>query len=186
MGTNFYRRNILTKERKENIYNKIDEFSDYLKYDLEKSLYPNCDYDELNDFINEQENEIHICKRSCGWYINFDHNWGKYYQPTRESLTKFLSEPNTEIIDEYGEVYTLEEFWKEVDEWNSSSKRDGTELWTSKTYDEWEKSRDPNWKIYDCTSDRNKVKDLFNIDVPYGESDFISDGLRWAVFSNFS
>ena len=166
MGTNFYRKKLPTIEEKETLHKLIDK----------------GDLDSLSYKLNEYTEAIHLCKRSAGWLIAFDHNNGKYYQPNRKSLEEFLNEPNTTIVDEYGETYTPKDFWEMVDEWNSSR----PDLWNGDTYREWE-IKEHNKALPDyCSVDREKVKRLFNIDVPNKGTDFSVDGLRFNVFTDFS
>ena len=103
MGTNFYCKRIPTQDQLKSI----------------ADLVVNEKIDEAIDKLHEVNKEIHICKRSCGWQIGFDHNNGEYYQPTRKSLEEFLSQPDIKIIDEYKNEYTYEEFWKEIDTHNA-------------------------------------------------------------------
>ena len=99
MGTNFYCKRIPTQEQLKSI----------------ADLVVNKKIDEAIDKLHEVNKKIHICKRSCGWQIGFDHNNGEYYQPTRKSLEEFLSQPDIVIFDEYNQKYTPEEFWKEIE-----------------------------------------------------------------------
>lgn len=170
MGTNYYRIKTISKEDRENLHKKLDEV-----LDVRGRYYILTE--ELEGVKNKSE--VHICKSSCGWQVNFDHNWGKYYQPNRKSLEAFLSEPDTWIEDEYGEKISYDDFWKFVKEhnenpWNS---------WTSKTY-RIEKLNGYNDACY-CKGDINRCKELFGIDAGK-ENDFQVDGLRFAVFSDFS
>ena len=134
------------------------------------------DVREAIDALYEFDTKIHICSRSCGWKVNFDHNWGKYYEPSRISINEFISQPNYEIIDEYGEIYTPEKFWKMVDDWNKNTELD------DKLYQE--SGRALGYESYICNEDRRKVKEVFGITTKY--NDFYQDGLRFAVFSDFS
>ena len=113
MGTNFYRKRLPTEENVQRVAQLVREgkYDDYC-----------VDRDKINaiDFIREFSRGVHLCKTSCGWQACFDHNWGKYYMPTRRDLTAFLSEPGTYIVDEYGVEYTLEQFWDRIDRHNAS------------------------------------------------------------------
>ena len=162
MGTNFYCKRIPTQEQ-------LNSIAD---------LVVNEKIDEAIDKLHEVDKEIHICKRSCGWQIGFDHNNGEYYQPTRKSLEEFLSQPDIKIIDEYKNEYTYEEFWKEIDKHNANPHNN----WDSKK--DLEKQIKSNCPEYICWSDINKVKELFGIETTV--NDFYNGGLRWIVFTNFS
>ena len=162
MGTNFYCKRIPTQEQ-------LNSIAD---------LVVNKKIDEAIDKLHEVDKEIHICKRSYGWQIGFDHNNGEYYQPTRKSLEEFLSQPDIKIIDEYKNEYTYEEFWKEIDKHNANPHNN----WDSKK--DLEKQIKSNCPEYICWSDINKVKELFGIETTV--NDFYNGGLRWIVFTNFS
>lgn len=181
MGTNYYRKPILTKERKDKLHQLIDE-------ERFESTWENEDKpeDSVLNMLHWLNDGIHICKTSYGWQTCFDHNWGKYYQPNRKALEEFLSEPSYQIVDEYGDTYTPEEFWEMVDTRNSVVDENGKLInaWVGKTYSEWEKQRDPTWHDYICHDDVNKCISMFNVNPDH--NDFAVDGLRFSVFSDFS
>lgn len=167
MGTNFYRRRIPQVKDYDNIRGLITNDID------PNSLTSLCSmFEELKNILDKFGEKIHICKRSAGWEILFDHNWGKYYKITRKDLENFLSEPGTEIVDEYGKSYTCEEFWNMVDSWNNKpgliSDKDTV---TSGDY-------------YACTFEKLRCKEELGIDPQY--NDFKVDNLRFAVFSDFA
>lgn len=161
MGTNFYCKRIPTQEQLNSIAKLV----------VSKQI------DEAIDKLNEVNERIHICKRSCGWQVGFDHNNGEYYEPTRKSLEEFLSQPGMVIVDEYNDEYSYDEFWKEIDEHNANpcNTRD-----SKKYMQEIIISDDSS---YICLPDIRKVKELFNIDTSY--NDFYNGGLRWNVFTDF-
>lgn len=118
MGTNFYLRKKLTSEESREIFKFIK--SKYEEFDSQviKNIY-GIDY-ALDDFIYEVKeftrqyiNEIHIGKRSFGWQFLWDYHGGKYYRASLEDIKKFLSNPDYEIVDEYGETFTFEQFFNE-------------------------------------------------------------------------
>lgn len=174
MGTNYYRKPILTEKRKEEMKTYIDEGK--LLHDWEDDEEV-CN--SLADYIKQFDKGVHICKMSCGWLTCFDHNWGKYYKPNRASLDAFLREEGYCIVDEDGGEVPVDEFWRMVDE------RDKIEgAWCSKTYEEWERSRDPHWRSYPEHGDRSRCRELFGVEVD--SDDFEVDGLRFAVFTDFA
>jgi len=173
MGTNYYRVNIPSKEDITKIHEMVDE---QLFNAISNAT------DTVESFIYDKTKSIHICKISGGWKVAFDHNWGKYYEPNRASLEKFLSEPNTIIKDEYGEVFSPEEFWRLVEDHNNSKRSDGNEPFDSKSYIEHERALG-HYYDYIYTEDRNKCKGIFGIQTQFG--DFTIDGLRFSVSSNF-
>lgn len=174
MGTNFYRRHIPTEDDYKKLHSLIIERK--LKSDWEHEDDP---YDSVANLVEYLTGEgVHICKRSWGWQVSFDHNWGKYYQPCRADLERFLSEPGYGIFDEYGAQLTPEQFWKEMDEHNANP----ASKFTSKTYDEYNIATYGK-ADYKCREDIVKVRETFGIVTDY--NDFEVDGLRFAVFSGF-
>ena len=161
MGTNFYCKRIPTQEQLNSIAKLV----------VSKQI------DEAIDKLNEVNEKIHICKRSYGWQVGFDHNNGEYYEPTRKSLEEFLSQPGMVIIDEYNNEYSYDEFWKEIDEHNANPRN----TCDSKKYIEEQKIND--YPSYICWSDIHEVKELFGIDTTV--NDFYNGGLRWSVFTDF-
>lgn len=172
MGTNYYRVKPISKEDREELHKKLDEVLNGEEY--------RSTFDDLIDEAYEKY-KIHICKSSCGWQICFDHNWGKYYQPNRKSLEEFLSEQGTWIEDEYGEKISYDDFWKFVKIHNENPKN----CWTSESYREYEKKNGGYYQHLYRTEDMDKCYMMFGIDCN-GETDFEVDGLRFAVYSDFS
>ena len=161
MGTNFYCRRIPTQDQ-------LNEIAD---------LVCNQQIDDAIDKLHEVNKQIHICKRSGGWQIGFDHNNGEYWQPTRESVNAFISQSDIIIFDEYKKEYTVEEFWDAIDEHNRDP------------YNDWDSMKDiQNQMKFDdscfiCWSDIRKVEEMFGIKT--NVNDFYNGGLRWNVFTDF-
>lgn len=174
MGTNYYRKPILTKEHKKKLHELIDMEKFHSTW--EEGDDPKSSVTNMIAWLTEG---VHICKMSVGWYTCFDHNLGKYYQPNRKSLEEFLSEPGYEIVDEYGEKYTPEEFWNEVDERDARPN-----LWDSEGYAKWEKENNGRYYDHRCTDDIAKCEQMFNVHPTH--NDFTVDNLRFAVFTDFS
>lgn len=89
MGTNFYLRHKLSQEEKQKVKQLIDADK----------------YEELRELLPE---DIHIGKRSYGWKFLWDAHYFKHFKPTKESLFEWLK--SGQIIDEYGELFTFDEF----------------------------------------------------------------------------
>lgn len=105
MGTNFYFIPKMSDEDVQDILlsaKKLAESKDYL------------DLDKLKHRINKVVTEIHLGKRSAGWQFLWNHNDLKYYNPNLKSIQKFLKETEGTIKDEYGEIYTYEQFFEEI------------------------------------------------------------------------
>lgn len=110
MGTNFYAKHIPTEA----------EYEEMQKALTERQL------DKLEELIHEsRKKDYHIGKRSGGWQFLFAphiklrsgfYNSGKIVSPwenTLESIKEYLSRPDVEIYDEYGQKFTPEQFWNE-------------------------------------------------------------------------
>lgn len=108
MGTNFY---------------FIPKMSDKDIQDIlisAKKLAESKDYSDLEELKNKAYKvvtEIHLGKRSAGWQFLWNHNDLKYYNPDLKSIQKFLKETEGSITDEYGEIYTYEQFFEEIRDW---------------------------------------------------------------------
>lgn len=169
MGTNFYRVKMITEADKQKLHSLIDS-DQIIGFNAET----------VESYVNDLTKEIHICKRSGGWQICFDHNNGKYYTPSRKGLEEFLSEPDTYIKDEYDCPISYEDFWKMVDEWNADPRND----WTSKAYNQWEKDQNSNYQNYIDIEGCKFCREHFGVEPE--ENDFAVDGLRFAVYTDFS
>ena len=106
MGTNFYLRDKLEKEKSKTTIEIIDK---------NLTLYTNPLLDESKDRIyaiirEEFHPRIHIGKTSFGWKPIFQSQEGKF--TSVEELKEFYSSNinELEIIDKYGEIYTWDEF----------------------------------------------------------------------------
>lgn len=166
MGTNYYRKRIITEEDKKVLHELIDE-DKFISYDTDD---PKA---SVNNYFHYLMEEIHICKISCRWQVCFDHNWGKYYQPNKASLDAFLREENTIIEDEYGRQYTPDKFWEVVNKHNS----DPRHYLTAENSPE-----KPSLRYW--TEDIAKCRKMFGVN-PIA-TDFGVDGLRFAIYSDFS
>lgn len=102
MGTNFYAI-IPVKKR---TTNKLRELADKL------DACQNVDIeDEMFDINQDLKcHKVHLGKRSCGWAFLWDTNELKYYEPSLESIKKFIDDNNAKIQDEYGVDFTWDQF----------------------------------------------------------------------------
>ena len=96
MGTNVYARRKLSAEIKEAVKNAID--ADQYSY----AAY----------LVDENSDEIHIGKRSCGWQFLFEEN-KECYENNRESINEFISRDDIILYNEYDDQLTPEIFWKD-------------------------------------------------------------------------
>ena len=163
MGTNYYRRGKLTKEQKNRFKEAIDK----------------NDYKTVEELFNEYK-EVHIGKSSYGWKFLWDANFFNYFEPNKESIYKWLKEG--EIVDEYGEPYTYEEFINYIE----NRKKQPQNQHDASTYERYctdegiAKSHYPrDTRFFTWFTNR------YGIDIDlYGE--FYIDDMRFTVDSNFS
>ena len=118
MGTNFYLRKKVSNKDKKELLSYLD--SKYAELRKQIAANPYGLRYALDDFYYEvasdlcpYNDDIHIGKRSAGWQFLWDYHKGRYFDANLESIKKFLSNPEYEIIDEYDKVFTLEQFLNE-------------------------------------------------------------------------
>lgn len=166
MGTNYYVQKAIRPSKIEEIKNLVTP----------ENLYNG----KLQEAINEFE-EIHIGKSSCGWQFCFDHNDWKYYDKTKESINKFISDEilkGGKFIDEYGDSITLKDFWDMVE-----SKKDGFNL---KSAYEQELKEYREYQI-----DPDKFKDRYfkprcpSLDYTDYPETITNEGLRFSYSTDF-
>ena len=103
MGTNFYAI-IPVKER---FITELKIFSDNITEKTPNEYIKNM----LEVFLNKlYDCKIHLGKRSSGWAFLWDLNELKYYEPTLESIHKFIIKSKAYVQDEYGIRYSWEKF----------------------------------------------------------------------------
>lgn len=119
MGMNFYAKKITNKETKQRLTNIIKD-----DMPTKKELYELINngsienvsqklYDLWNNFsttYDEENKSIHLGKRSGGWQFLWQFNDGKFYSDNLNSIKEFLNNPDYQIVDESGVVFTTEEF----------------------------------------------------------------------------
>ena len=209
MGTNYYGRIIPTKEQKENLCNLVMQDNFHSIWEEVKRLYGSPELDYVTDsYIG---GEIHLGKRSGGWKFLWNPNiykirqghtipeeiskgvtryhWVedpytvfKYYDLTRESIKVFIDREDVEIWDEYNEKQDKEEFWNMALDWTTWN---GKEAWDGKSYELYEKEKNPNRRCYDYRTEYCDflIEQGFNVEWPY--TDFYSDNLRFATNTEF-
>lgn len=159
MGTNFYLRKKLSQKEKEIAKQYIEENK----------------YDEVREILSE---DIHIGKRSAGWKFLWDAHYFEYFEPTKESLFDWLE--SGQIIDEYGEEFTFDQFIN-----------DELKGWLDKGFDiesYYINNPEDKSRWIDCSS-RNRYfyQRCPNLHLninKYGE--FYIDNLRFTVSEDFS
>lgn len=209
MGTNFYARIIPTKERKEKIKQAIDNNDfDEIKSLVDSTYSSPQYYYKESTFVG---GEIHLGKRSGGWKFLWNPNWYKlikghseaidvapnaksyhwvedgfdvfkYYNLTKESLKQFIDREDVEIYDEYGDRQDKEEFWKMAIEWGYEKEDEG---WDGESYEEWEMKQNPNYKPFNHETDYSKFLKECGFKLNKYNTDFYSDGIRFATCTEF-
>lgn len=138
MGTNYYAH--ITAEIPSQDYEELE------------NLAKKHDQEGIISWIQKRQNKfeaakIHLGKSSYGWQFIFNHNNWKYYDYTKESITRFL-EATTYICDENDHIITIEDFWKLVE-----SKKEG---FTGKSYCDYEVQRA-------IQKEKGEIEDPYNL-----------------------
>lgn len=197
MSTNYYARIIPPKERKKELYDAIEANDFPLIQQLTAEMYGRLERNFDNKLIG---GEIHLGKASGGWKFLWnpnvyvvrnghmeDVNGSRKYIPdpdtplylyplTKQGLHDFIFHDDVLIYDEYEELQDKEEFWQMA----LSHGQEGG--WDVAGYEkEYPKH------IYPVTGE---LTDLLKAEgyqfTSMSNSDFYSDGLRFAGFTDFS
>ena len=197
MGTNYYARIIPSKERKKELHDAIEDDDFSLVSRLKVEMYDPIQLDDDNNIIGGQ---VHLGKLSCGWKFLWNPNVfvirqghledsptgrryvpdpsiPKYFYPlTKQGLHDFIFRDDVVVFDEYGEKQGKEKFWKIALEWGQPDGLDAA------GYEEKYKEH-----IYPVTGE---LTDLLRQEgykfTSFSNSDFYSDGLRFATYTEFS
>ena len=209
MGTNFYARIIPTKKRKEELKKMIDDNDFNAVKKAVNTMYETFEPQETTD---EPTGVLHLGKRSAGWKFLWNPNvylirqgycvrekndgggetvkWidkpytAYYVYPlTQAGIKAFIDRDDVEIYDEYNEKQDKNEFFNMAVNWTTWK---GEEAWDSKTYAEWERSKNPNYREYPSSG---AYIDLLKSEgfemISTSNHDFYSDGLRFATNTEF-
>lgn len=197
MSTNYYARIIPTKECKDEIKKAINADDFHLIKKLVEEIYGRLTMSyEDSDLIG---GEVHLGKRAGGWKFLWNPNvfvvrhghaekdsTGSHYkwieEPstplylyplTKKGLHDFIFREDVLIYDEYEELQDKEKFWQ------MALKKEG---WDTVDYE-----RENPRHIYPVTGE---LTDLLKAEgyqfTSRSNSDFYSDGLRFAGFTDFS
>jgi len=210
MGTNFVARIIPTKKRKSELCELLNQ-EDF--YTIQEEVNKTFGHFKLDYDGNPIGGEVHLGKRSGGWKFLWNPNiyivrhghseWtynengsrsGRWitepntafylYPLTKEGIKSFIDREDVVIYDEYGKKQDKEEFFDEAINWVTWQ---GREAWDSKSYTEWERNKNPNWKVYHCTGEYIDLLKSEGFEmISEDNSDFYSDGLRFATSTEFS
>lgn len=165
MGTNYYMKRIPTED------------------DIQKieKLARTAQFDELQEYVTEMNQGIHIGKRSCGWKFLFNHQDGKYFDSHHQELLKaWLNDPHYKIVDECGDEFTFEEFWQMTRDWDSHPNNN----WDGSAYAKYEREQG-NW-VYNSACSVDEAERIFRrFGVRPVYHDFWLDGLRYSTSTEF-
>ena len=195
MGTNYYARIIPSKQRKKELNDAIEANDFPLIKQLTDEIYGRLEKSYDNDEL--LGGEVHLGKASCGWKFLWnpnvyvvrnghmeDVNGERIYIPdpntplylyplTKQGLHDFIFREDVLIYDEYDELQDKEEFWQ------MALKEEGL--------DAAEYEREYSKHIYPVTGE---LTDLLKAEgyqfTSRSNSDFYSDGLRFAGYTDFS
>lgn len=198
MSCNYYAKIIPSKQRKKELYDAIEANNFHLIKQLTAEMYGRLEKSYDNDEL--LGGEVHLGKSSCGWKFLWnpnvyvvrnghmeDANGTRRYIPdpdtplylyplTKQGLYNFIFREDVLIYDEYEELQDKEEFWQMA---LSHGQEDG---WDAAGYEqEYPKH------IYPVTGE---LTDLLKAQgyqfTSRSNSDFYSDGLRFAGFTDYS
>ena len=204
MSTNYYACIIPSEKKKKELYNAIETNNFDLISALYNKMYSRIDIDfETSTIVGGR---VHLGKRSSGWKFLWNPNvfiirhghteWKeipggrsghwvpepstlKYFYPlTKKGLKEFIDREDVLIYDEYDELQDKEEFWKMALEWGYEKDNEGLD---SASY---EKKRYSSYPVTGELTDLLK-KEGYKF-TSCTNSDFYSDGLRFAGFTEFS
>ena len=206
MSTNYFAHIIPSKQRKMKLHHAID-LNDF---ELIKTLVDEM-YGRIEKHWETQEitgGIVHLGKRAGGWKFLWNPNvfiirhvhveeengqrrWveepntGKYLYPlTKQGLYDFIFREDVLIYDEYHDLQDKKEFWKMALDWGYNRENEG---WDGASYEAHERSQNKNYREYPITGE---LTDFLNSEgykfTSQTNSDFYSDGLRFAGFIDFS
>lgn len=205
MGNNYYAHIIPSKERKEELHDAIEANDFPLITKLTDEMYNPIRVEYGKDYIIG--GVVHLGKGSRGWKFLWDpnvfiirnghledNNGTRKYVPdpstllytyplTKSGLKSFIDREDVLIYNEYDELQDKEEFWKMALKWGYEKDDIG---WDAASYEEYEREHN-NYTQYPVTGE---LTDLLRQEgykfTSYSNSDFYSDGLRFAGFTDFS
>jgi len=208
MSTNYYARIIPTKECKDEIKKAINTNDFHLIKKLVEEAYGRLTMSyEDSDLIG---GEVHLGKRAGGWKFLWDPNvfvvrhghaekdsTGSHYkwieEPstplylyplTKKGLHDFIFRKDVLVYDEYDELQDKEEFWQMALEWGYDKDNEG---WDAVSYEAYERKQNNYYREYPITGELTDFLKSEGYEfTSCTNSDFYSDGLRFAGYTDFS
>ena len=203
MSTNYYLKILPTEERKENIKRAIDDNNFNEVKHLVGLTYRRFSIDNIIENPKcKAEGIVHLGKRAGGWKFLWNPNVyvirnghgetinGTYYwiqEPdtpyylyplTKEGIKAFINREDGILIDEYGDIQDKEEFFNMALEWD----KDG---WDDAGYEK-EHPYPNNMRFRHEGELINLLEKEGYEFTSWSCSDFYSDGLRFASYTDFS
>lgn len=199
MGTNYYCHIIPSKERKKELHDAIEANDFPLITKLMDEMYNPIRVEYGEEYIIG--GVVHLGKRSSGWkflwnpnvfvirngHLEDNNGTRRYvhdpdtplytYPLTKKGLKSFIDREDVLIYDEYDELQDKEAFWKMALEWGYEKDGEG---WDAASYEEKHTSYPVTGELTDLLK-----KEGYKF-TSYTNSDFYSDGLRFAGFTDFS
>lgn len=114
MGMNIYLMRLVSKKEFDSMKSNLQAELDKAKTCEDVKDVVNCALEKLEK-LNE---EIHICKISCGWQLLFQANEHLYectWKSMEDYIRKALDSGEWEMKDEYGGDFSLEDLKEELD-----------------------------------------------------------------------
>ena len=206
MSTNYYAYILPSKQRKMKLHHAIDLNDFNLITKLVDEMYGKIEENwETQEIIG---GIVHLGKRAGGWKFLWNPNvfvirhghvedkngqrrWveepstGKYLYPlTKQGLHDFIFRKDVLVYDEYHELQDKDEFWQMALSWGYGRDNEG---WDAASYEAYERSQNKNYTSFAVTGELTDFLKSEGYEfTSWTNSDFYSDGLRFAGFVNFS
>lgn len=206
MGTNYYAHILPTKKRKKELNDAIEANDFHLIRQLTNEMYGRLEKSYDNDEL--LGGEVHLGKTSYGWKFLWDPNvyvvrnghmedvngQRRYipdpdtplylYPLTKQGLHDFIFREDVLIYDEYEELQDKEEFWQMALSWGYDKDNEG---YDAASYEEYEREQNNYYREYPITGELTDFLKSEGYEfTSWTNSDFYSDGLRFAGFIDFS
>lgn len=191
MGTNFYAKRKVSDDTLQAIKRTVD-----IMLQPATNQVRLLDIEVLKELCDRtlENSDIHLGKRSAGWQFLWDHNDGKFYHLSLKGIHRFVKEECGNVVyDEYGDVYSWEDFIKEE---IGYCLYQGEKYWNGEAYNSWVLSDDVD-EFNNSESMKRMAREYLNepkkvitiCDKEYETycHDFTTkDGLRFASSTDFS
>ena len=207
MSTNYYAHILPSKQRKRELHDAIEANDFPLISKLTDEMYNPIRIEYGEDSI--VGGIVHLGKGSSGWKFLWNPNvfvirhghsedtphgtrtWVEEpntplytYPLTKQGIHDFIFRDDVLVYDEYHKLQDKEEFWQMALSWGYNKDNEG---WDAASYEEYERQKGRNYTPYPITGE---LTDLLKAEgykfTSRTNSDFYSDGLRFAGYTDFS